>query len=281
MNSTQAALTLQADKLAYFHRLLTFGDAVVDGSMAAASRGAAGDTLLDDADDALIEMANFGDACALMAERVPGYDYDGCAELGGGIMTHGLHGTVREFIRRAKALAARRSVAVVDNATSGVGYMTMSGVTSVYSIPDELASEDMQFLHDAADVYMTPAFDEIARIFAVHVEGVVANQQVLLQAFVPLFLLAFMAFMALWFIPALHRTNADIIAQRSLLLLLPNQVVASCAPVRELIEDILGGAGAGGGAGTGGGGGGGIVTGAGAKVGPAGGGAARRASSAM
>jgi hypothetical protein len=232
------AQTTEAFK--YLHGLLVFGGPV-DAMFAAASRGITHNPHLDDAANELLEEAMFGDACAFLvaSPEAKGVTYAECAAFGDGIMTRGLHGAVTEYLRRTNALVTRRLAATTTNSIAGTGFIVVRNVSSPYSIATEFKSADSLFVEDAALRFQSPALAAVADVFAQTTHQAVTAYSTFQLAFVPVFLVAFVAFMALGYFPALHATNQDIQKQRAMLLLLPPEVVQESAAVRELVEILL------------------------------------------
>jgi hypothetical protein len=252
------------DSLRYFHSLLTFG-APVDPRVALASRGAVGDSpVLNAEDNDAVRDALFGDACAFLearaGARLPSeFTYDACAAFEGGLVARGLHGLTQEYEARIELLAERRAAATVTDAVTGVGTRVAPGnVTVDYSIPDELAAADA-FVIAAAELYLAPGFVTISALYSGAGERDVATLLTTQITLVAVFVLAFAVGMLLAYFPQLRVVDRDIHRQRAMLLLLPAQVMSDCAPIRDLVEDILAssagnGLDGGGGGGVGGGG---------------------------
>lgn len=98
---------------------------------------------------------------------------------------------------------------------------------------------DMRWVMEADALYLTPAFIALAHIYQTEAHDAISSYLLFLITFVPLYVVAFAALVAFYFVPAVSRANRAIYMKRSMLLYLPPPLISKAAPLRLLVAGIL------------------------------------------
>lgn len=196
--------------LEYHRRLLFFGAPTASFAAAAGAVASGGGA---------IEAGAFVDGCTFLgalgqwggesslADLPPTFNDAACRAYGHGIVARGLSGAVDSLIAESRALCASRGTVTITDAAGGLGAAAGSGLS--YSIPSLLAGSSLGAVRNLTRAFLTPAFNGIAVSYEAATYAHVAAQQSFLVAFTCGALGAFAAFMAVAYLPAIGRVNAE------------------------------------------------------------------------
>jgi hypothetical protein len=97
----------------------------------------------------------------------------------------------------------------------------------------------MNWLEQADMQYLTPVFFAIAHLYEMESDTTITKFLDFLNAFVPMYMVAFVLVMAFVFMPQIAKTDMDIHTKRTMLLYLPPQIVARIPSIKAMVDEIL------------------------------------------
>ena len=239
VRATTAAAAM-ADSLEYHHRLLLFVGQPAAPELAAVSAA----TVLDGSglDAGIITNIRnllYSDACTVLAMETPGFNATACAAFRDGVLLHGMHSAMSDYLTLVRTLIARRAAADVP-AVGAAGVLHLSdGSTVPYSQASEFASDIYVTTQTYGTVYLQRLTAYMADPYAAVSDEHVSTVNTFLIAFVTLFLLFLAAYLFLVFTPQVVATNAEILNERVVLLLLPAAVLRSIPQLEELVARVV------------------------------------------
>jgi hypothetical protein len=108
-----------------------------------------------------------------------------------------------------------------------------------YSIAEEMNSADLRWMAQADALFLTPAFLAFQHLYEDAGVETIDNFVRFINVFVSSFVVCFVSFMSLVFMPQVKATNDDIQKKRGMLLFLPPQVIRNVKSIRQLVDEIL------------------------------------------
>jgi hypothetical protein len=157
-----AQCALLAATTLFHERVLSFGASrgvLPEGASNALTTGAG---LGTDASDA-VRSGMFKDGCAFVSTAglwtsslATPFVNTACRAVGGGVVTHGLHGVIAAVTASAVTACSVRAQADVSDDGSGLGLYHAAGSSSVYSAPAVLTSGAMKTMTNVTENYAAP-----------------------------------------------------------------------------------------------------------------------------
>lgn len=125
-------------------------------------------------------------------------------------------------------------------------WATAPAGTMNYSVRDEMAGEEMQWLTQMDALYLTPGFAKLTRLYFTTGNRVVSDLINFIALFTGVFYGVFILYMVGFYLPQIQSTNHDIISKKTILLLLPFPVVQgvpllAAAMASIFADDVNGG----------------------------------------
>ena len=124
------------------------------------------------------------------------------------------------------------------NWTAEVVALGLTGVLP-YSAQAELNSDDLLWVTQVDALFLSPAFLTLAQLYCNTGMAMIMAFNSFSIIFLYVFVVSFVVYIVLVYLPALSAENRDIQAKRTMLLFLPPQVVMSTKSLRGLVNDIL------------------------------------------
>jgi hypothetical protein len=229
------------DSVQYHHNLLTFVGVPTDDAVSVVSTTDIFTRLEIDASDlGWLEQALFGDSCKFMQRYAvaEGFTYDRCANFHEGILTMGMHGSLMNFLSVARGLVVKRANADVP-AEDGMGVLVLGNLTQPYSWVEQLNSQDLKDLFVYSNDYLVQGFDGYASVFRMYTTRSLTRMQLFLVAFVSSFLVVFMIYQFMVYVPLVYKTNTEINNERFVVLLLPPAVLKAVPALQAMVTEML------------------------------------------
>jgi PAS domain S-box-containing protein len=239
------------EDLQYHHDLITYGahaDALVSrGSASALARNA----LFTSSETHIVQELLLRDACRVFSttgllheDTGDAYSlrYDDCSGISGKVLTHGLNLGLGEVLVKGRKILAQRAAAFIPmESTTGIGTVFDSDGRSTgnYSAGGVLRSPEMDEYTKLSIEYVFPGLWKIANIYSHAGQRIIKNYKSFCIIFSATFLSAYCLYMTVY-LRQVRRFNRNIQKQRSMLMLLPHQVIRDTPEVQKLAEKIIG-----------------------------------------
>jgi hypothetical protein len=236
--------------LDYHQRLLFYG-APVEASIAPAAAAAfTGSTVgLSRGVSAALTNGVIANGCEFIARfgtwppssSVQPVEDSVCRAFAAGLVGRGLLGCLDDLVATSRALCSKRGDAVVLDAATGAGvFPTPTGDTVPYIVSEVLVSADMARITGVTTLFLTPAFDGLALVYAQAASALLAGQQLFLICFLAAAVSVFGLYMLGFYLPAVRRVSTEAKQQRLLLLLVPAPLLQHLPGLHAAVDDLIG-----------------------------------------
>jgi hypothetical protein len=92
---------------------------------------------------------------------------------------------------------------------------------------------------EADTLMITPLLEKLQDLYNAQGTATIDVYRYILQVFVSCFIISFVLFMWLGFLPQVHALHSELQKKRSMLLFLPPQVIRAVPDIRQLVDEIL------------------------------------------
>jgi hypothetical protein len=108
-----------------------------------------------------------------------------------------------------------------------------------YSLVQQVNSPELEDLFIYSTAYLVHGLDGYASVFRTYTTRTLIRMQLFLVAFVSCFLVLFMVYQFMVYVPLVYTTNTEITNERFVVLLLPPAILKAVPSLQALVQDML------------------------------------------